>query len=245
MSNLHIKTTQNINLFFTTASIGERMFAYAVDLLIQTAYFVVVFLILAKIFYFNIFEQSQETIRTSLLLISLPAMFYSLILEYTLGGQTLGKMLLRIKVVKIDGYQAGFFDYFVRWIFSIVDVHMAFVPGLVAMISTKHTRRLGDLAAGTAVISEKSKLNISSTILMDVAEEYNPHFSRNQIMLFSDDDIRIIKSNHEMKDNKQLALIRQKIATRICTVMNIRNEFTSDTLLIDTFLKDYNFHTSK
>ena len=46
MSNLHINTTQNINLFFTTATIGERMLAYLVDLVIQIAYFIIVAFIL-------------------------------------------------------------------------------------------------------------------------------------------------------------------------------------------------------
>ena len=211
MSNLHINTTQNINLFFTTATIGERMLAYLVDLVIQIAYFIIVAFILLD----NIFNNLDYSTSIALLLISLPIMFYSLVCESTMEGQTFGKKLLKIKVVKIDGYQAGFFDYFVRWIFAIVDIQMGFIPGVIAMVSTKHTQRLGDLAAGTAVISEKSKYNISHTILMEIAEDYKPYFSRNQMILFSDNDIRIIKENFELTNKSKNALLIKNIAEKI------------------------------
>ena len=99
MSNLHINTTQNINLFFTTATIGERMLAYLVDLVIQIAYFIIVAFILLN----NIFNNPDYSTSIALLLISLPIMFYSLVCESTMEGQTFGKKLLKIKVVKIDG----------------------------------------------------------------------------------------------------------------------------------------------
>ena len=240
MSNLHINTTQNINLFFTTATIGERMLAYLVDLVIQIAYFIIVAFILLD----NIFNNSNYSTSIALLLIALPIMFYSLVCESTMEGQTFGKKLLKIKVVKIDGYQAGFFDYFVRWIFAIVDIQMGFIPGVIAMVSTKHTQRLGDLAAGTAVISEKSKYNISHTILMEITEDYKPYFSRNQMILFSDNDIRIIKENFELTNKSKNAVLLKKIAEKIYDVTKLTDKFESDKKLIKTFLKDYNYYTA-
>lgn len=240
MSNLHINTTQNINLFFTTATIGERMLAYLVDLVIQIAYFIIVAFILLD----NIFNKSDYSTSIALLLIALPIMFYSLVCESTMEGQTFGKKLLKIKVVKIDGYQAGFFDYFVRWIFAIVDIQMGFIPGVIAMVSTKHTQRLGDLAAGTAVISEKSKYNISHTILMEITEDYKPYFSRNQMILFSDNDIRIIKENFELTNKSKNAVLLKKIAEKIYDVTKLTDKFESDKKLIETFLKDYNYYTA-
>ena len=240
MSNLHINTTQNINLFFTTATIGERMLAYLVDLVIQIAYFIIVAFILLD----NIFNNPDYSTSIALLLIALPIMFYSLVCESTMEGQTFGKKLLKIKVVKIDGYQAGLFDYFVRWIFAIVDIQMGFIPGVIAMVSTKHTQRLGDLAAGTAVISEKSKYNISHTILMEITEDYKPYFSRNQMILFSDNDIRIIKENFELTNKSKNAVLLKKIAEKIYDVTKLADKFESDKKLIETFLKDYNYYTA-
>jgi hypothetical protein len=192
----------------------------------------------------NIFNNPDYSTSIALLLIALPIMFYSLVCESTMEGQTFGKKLLKIKVVKIDGYQAGFFDYFVRWIFAIVDIQMGFIPGVIAMVSTKHTQRLGDLAAGTAVISEKSKYNISHTILMEITEDYKPYFSRNQMILFSDNDIRIIKENFELTNKSKNAVLLKKIAEKIYDVTKLTDKFESDKKLIETFLKDYNYYTA-
>ncbi|MEA4850693.1 MAG: RDD family protein, partial [Paludibacter sp.] len=206
----------------------------------QIAYFIIVAFILLD----NIFNNPDYSTSIALLLIALPIMFYSLVCESTMEGQTFGKKLLKIKVVKIDGYQAGFFDYFVRWIFAIVDIQMGFIPGVIAMVSTKHTQRLGDLAAGTAVISEKSKYNISHTILMEITEDYKPYFSRNQMILFSDNDIRIIKENFELTNKSKNAVLLKKIAEKIYDVTKLTDKFESDKKLIETFLKDYNYYTA-
>ena len=246
MSNLQITTTQNVNLFFTPASVGERILAYGVDLLIKIAYVVVV-----GILFFQVFNVKDLNISNNMLLIailsllSLPVVFYTLVSETLMEGQTIGKKLVKIRVVKIDGYQAGFFDFFIRWIFILVDINMGFAPGLVTMIITRHTQRLGDLAAGTAVITEKSKYDISNTILMDVDDKYEPYFAQNQVLLFSDNDMRIIKENAEtaftMDNFKLLTHLVQKIES----VMNIRNPFKSERELLETLQKDYNYYTGK
>jgi len=160
-------------------------------------------------------------------------------------GQTIGKKLVKIRVVKIDGYQAGFFDFFIRWIFILVDINMGFAPGLVTMIITRHTQRLGDLAAGTAVITEKSKYDISNTILMDVDDKYEPYFAQNQVLLFSDNDMRIIKENAETAFNKDNFKLLTHLVQKIESVMNIRNPFKSERELLETLQKDFNYYTGK
>jgi uncharacterized RDD family membrane protein YckC len=245
MSNLSITTTQNVKLFFTPASVGERMLAYGADLLIKIAYGIVVYFLYSRLLNINNTGSHDEVTIALFGLLSLPLIFYTLVSETFMEGQTFGKKLLKIKVVKIDGYQAGFFDFLIRWIFSIVDIQIGYVPGIISMVSTKYTQRLGDLAAGTAVITEKSKYDISHTILMNVEEAYEPYFAQNQIILFSDNDIRIIKENFEMALPKANYEILDRLARKIESVMSIQNPFKRDRELIETLLKDYNFHTGK
>ena len=246
MSNLNITTTQNVKLFFTPASVGERILGYGADLLIKIAYTVVIYFLLFQIINVKELTESNNILMTAIIcLFSLPVIFYTLVSETLMEGQTFGKKLLKIKVVKIDGYQAGFFDFLIRWIFLLVDVNMGFVPGLMTMILTKHTQRLGDLAAGTAVITEKSKYNISHTILMDVDDTYEPHFSQNQVLLFSDNDMRIIKENAEIAFRLNNFELLTHLVQKIELVMNIRNPFKSERELIDTLQKDFNYYTGK
>jgi len=246
MSNLQIITTQNVKLYFTTASVGERMLAYGADLLIKIAYIVVAYILFFQILNVKDLSAQNNILYTAIMcLLSLPVLFYTLVSETLMEGQTLGKKLVKIKVVKIDGYQAGFFDFLIRWIFCLVDINMGFAPGLVTMMITKHTQRLGDIAAGTSVISEKSKYNISHTILMDVDEKYEPYFAQNLVMLFSDNDMRIIKENAEIAFRQDNLKLLTQLVWKIESVMNIRNPFKSERELLNTLQKDYNYYTGK
>ncbi|MGV6832673.1 MAG: RDD family protein, partial [bacterium] len=168
MVELQINTTQNVNLNFTAASVGERILAYGVDLIIKVAYIIVIYQIIFNIFKMDaVFaEMDNWSVIAILLLFYFPVIFYTLILEVWLEGQTIGKRILKIKVVKIDGYQASLADFVVRWFFRIVDINiMSGIVALITIITSPKNQRLGDITAGTAVITLKNNVNISHTIL--------------------------------------------------------------------------------
>lgn len=160
-------------------------------------------------------------------------------------GRTIGKLLVKTRVVKIDGYQASFTDYFTRWIFRLVDIDMGFIPGILSMLFSKHTQRLGDLAAGTAVVSEKSKYNLSHTILADIDDGYQPYFTRRQMLLFSDNDMRIIKENAVTAAEVGNTLLVEKLTEKIEEVIEVKNEFPSQEIFISKVIQDYNYYTGE
>jgi uncharacterized RDD family membrane protein YckC len=81
------------------------------------------------------------------------ALYYPFALESG-SGQTLGKKLMKIRVVRVDGSAAGMGDIAVRTVLRVVDMQLMYLVGLVVMLLTGERRgRLGDLAAKTMLVS--------------------------------------------------------------------------------------------
>ncbi len=236
MSELQINTTQNVKISFNNAAVGQRIGAFLIDSAIKTGY------IMLTMFSFGAFKGmdswSQAAINS---LLGLPVMFYSLFQEYMLNGQTLGKRVLNVRVVKIDGYQASFSDYLVRWFFRIVDVYILCL-GFFVIIFSKKKQRLGDLAAGTAVIQLNDKVNIRHTILENLQTDYKPTYS--SVIKLSDNDARIIKDTFvraiEQEDYKTIKKLKQKLI-EVLDIKDVKQQ--TDKAFVEVIMKDYNYYT--
>lgn len=243
MVELQINTTQNVNINFTAASVGERILAYIIDWIIKIAYFMGFGYLIFDVFNFeSVFNDldgwSQQAVYA---IFVLPILFYSLALESIFEGQTLGKRIMKIKVVKIDGYQASFPDYLMRWAMRAIDMILFGVVALITVVTSKKSQRLGDMTAGTSVISLKNNINISHTILEDLEEAYVPTYPN--VIKLSDNDARIIKDTFirakASKDYPTLIKLRSKIVE----VVEIKEATGPDMEFIDKILKDYNYYT--
>lgn len=244
MSELSINTTQNVTINFTAATVGHRMLGYLLDLLVKIAYSIVVWGIFFYSLGFNerMFGLDTWSYYAIVIVIYSPVIFYSLLFESLLEGQTIGKRLMKIKVVKIDGYQATFGDYLIRWLFRIIDINLSSgAIGLIALITSSKTQRLGDMTAGTAVISLKNNININHTILEEIDQAYVPTYPL--VIKLSDNDARIIKETFNTAVAKRDYATLIKLRTKIEQVTGIKNTSGNDTDFIRTVLKDYNFYT--
>ncbi len=77
---------------------------------------------------------------------------YFTILE-GLRGQTVGKIILNIKVVGYDGKEIGMGKAFIRNLLRVIDGLFLYIIGLILIMATEKKQRLGDIAAGSVVIS--------------------------------------------------------------------------------------------
>ncbi|MEL1244097.1 RDD family protein [Flavobacterium sp. DGU11] len=246
MSELSITTTQNVNINFNTASAGDRMLAYLLDLVIWIAYYIVIFVVIFEVTGFNDYlsEFDPWSQRAVYMFFFLPVMLYTLVLESLMEGQTLGKRIMKIKVIKIDGYQAGFGDYLIRWLFRLIEVTPPFsVVGIICLMVTGKTQRLGDLAAGTAVISLKNDITINHTILKEINDTYIPVYPL--VIKLSDNDVRIIKETYEASIRATDFEMISKLQDKVEAVTGIRSVSANATAFIDTILNDYNFYTQR
>jgi len=244
MSELSISTTQNVTINFKAASVGERMLASLLDLLVKGAY-IIVFSYL--FFYLLELDRLLNGIdmwsRIAIMIVFFsPVLVYSVTLESIFEGQTIGKKLIKIKVVKIDGYQAGFGDYLTRWLFRIIENNMlGGLIGLIAMSVSSKTQRMGDMAAGTAIITLKNNITINSTILEEIGETYSPIYPL--VIKLSDNDMRIIKETFQIAQKNGDVETIQKLTAKIQAVTGIKMQNPNQIEFIKTILKDYNFYT--
>jgi hypothetical protein len=179
------------------------------------------------------------------MIIVIPAYSYHLLMEVFCNGQSLGKMAMGIKVMDMNGNEASFSQYLLRWLFRLVDMLMTL--GAAAVLSSalsKYNQRLGDMVAGTVVIDKKYKTNINETIYLDMDNDrYEPVFP--EVMKLSDRDINGIRNLLDAKGtSKDTEIYMEQVAQRIREVLKIGTELGPRELL-QQLLEDYNFLTRK
>lgn len=233
MAQISINTSQNVQIDHPTADVGIRILSQLLD-------YVFIFVYVMLIIFIS--DLIGIDGGYGILLILLPAFFYSFITESIFHGQSFAKMILNIKVVKLDGSQATLLNYFIRWMFRLVDVAISngIVAILVVAISSKG-QRLGDKAAGTTVVSLKKRYDFKNTIYRRISENYQMQFS--QVELLSEEDISTVNEviNHYFKNPgiqaRQLLIKTKEAITR---KMGIETKLDSIEFL-RTIVKDFNY----
>lgn len=78
--------------------------------------------------------------------------FLYLVVMEALTGQTIGKMVMGIRVVKVDGTPISWKESIIRNILRIIDGLLAYIVGAIFVWTSPMKQRLGDKAAGTIVV---------------------------------------------------------------------------------------------
>ena len=104
MKRLQIKTAQNVNINFVLANVGQRLFAFGIDNILKLGYILFAVYVLKFGLFKGNFSDDGWTLKAIDVLILLPLTFYSLYSEILMNGQTIGKRLLKIKVINIDRF---------------------------------------------------------------------------------------------------------------------------------------------
>ena len=247
MAEIQITTTQNVNLDFKSAELNHRMLAWFIDFLIKGAYIsILAYILFGLLDLLKSFQGLDNwSMMAVVIVLGIPVIFYTLVMEAFFNGQTVGKKVMKLKVLKIDGYQTGFIDFFIRWIMRIVDLNM--FSGIIALIfigSSKKGQRLGGMASGTAVVSLRNKVDISHTILDETISTNNYQPTYPSVVRLSDNDVRIIKENFIRAKAKKDQDLLIKLREKVVIVMNKEPlpEQTTEQFL-DTVIKDYNYYT--
>jgi len=157
VGRLEVETPDHVVLRYTLAGVGNRGFAALVDFLIA-----VLITVGLEIGYEQIGAPGASTVGGLIqLLLFVLGWSYFIVLEWLWNGQTVGKRWSGLRVINEDGSPAGFVAVFVRNLVRMADFLPGFYGlGLLSIVVTPRSQRLGDLAAGTFVVrAPKPKLD--------------------------------------------------------------------------------------
>ncbi|NNC71129.1 MAG: RDD family protein [Flavobacteriaceae bacterium] len=238
MDNFQIETAQNVTIQQRAASVGVRIGSYLLDLLLMILYLILCIWLLGTLGLDEGFDA-----WAIYLVISLPIFFYHLLFEVLMNGQSPGKRINGIRVVKLDGSKPTFGNYLLRWIVAVLEINLfSGSLALLTILLNGKGQRLGDVAAGTTVITERKKLTIHDTLVTDLEGDYLPTYS--QVTLLSDLDIQTIKElfkKAKQSDNHKIIL---KLHHKIQEITGIQTD-EQPIKFVDTVIKDYNYYTQQ
>lgn len=238
MKNIEIITTQNVVLQYELAGLKDRAMAFLLDAVV----IVVGFSILVTIG--TVFVGESESSATVMVFIVTGIfMFYSLLFETLNNGQSIGKMALRIQVIKVAGGKITFSDYVARWIFRLIDIY--FSLGAIAsilVVSSAKGQRIGDVVANTAVVKTASQLNLTLKDLLALHEKksYTPKYL--QARKLHEEDALLIKSTldrYRKFNNESHKEAIELLTGRIKEVLNIEPQEGDQSKFLQTVLQDY------
>jgi uncharacterized RDD family membrane protein YckC len=213
---LIIETPERVPLAFPLASIGNRFLAVAIDHTLQYIAIAVVFIGFAliaglgrsQIGVFESFEREMPNWVIAVMIFVLFVLFtgYFALFEWLWDGQTPGKRLLKLRVIREDGRPITLWEAIARNLLRIFDTFPGFfVPvysiGLIAVFLSNRDQRVGDLFAGTVVIREREDeaptfAEAFSNPIADAAyRRVQPRTSfEGNVSLLNDDEIEVVES---------------------------------------------------
>lgn len=168
-----LQTPESIELDLALGGIGSRAFAWVIDqFLLWTGislcwYFgsIVYLTILLPVFSDSLFVGSHDlnkwVIAIAGLLTFALSNGYFIAFESLWQGQTPGKRVAKIRVVRDTGQPVGIKECSIRSLLSTIDVSFFFI-GVLLIGVTRSEKRLGDMVAGTLVVQNQQQGTPSS-----------------------------------------------------------------------------------
>lgn len=238
MSTVALDTGFNIEIDFELAPFHKRLLAWIIDFIIRLLYILVIVGIIEDLLGFYATQLWVQMI------LFLPVYLYYLVFETLTRGQSPGKIIMKVQIISEAGGSPSFNQYFIRWIFRLLDVTFLGIPAVLSIIFSPRSQRLGDLSAGTVLISTSKDLSWKDTIFEQLQDNYRPRYP--EVMRLSDNDINTLKKinqtiSRRKGDTRDLAWT---ISEKIKTSLGIKTSEAPEDFL-QTLLTDYNYYTQR
>ncbi|MEQ8853280.1 RDD family protein [Gimesia sp.] len=162
--DMQIEIPENVILTYQLAGPAQRYLAYLIDLIIRM---VVMIGLLMFVMPMMSLVLPGTALGLFLVLMFLNTWGYYTISEGFFKGQSIGKYFCGIRVIREGGYPITFWPAVLRNLVRSADAIMFYGIGITSMLLTRRFQRLGDLAAGTVVIQERSLKLPRKPVILD------------------------------------------------------------------------------
>jgi uncharacterized RDD family membrane protein YckC len=241
MKTVDVITSHNISIDYEAASVVNRGIALFLDLLIMFVYSIIAGIFLGALGFG--WGNNELYVILSYLFLGLPLMFYSLLFEFLLKGQTPGKMAMGIRVVNLNGENASLGDYTLRWSFKIIDLWFsAGAIGALFISTTEKGQRLGDVLAQTAVVRNKPEQIYSIRDILNIKDRSKHEPTYLNAYKFTDEDMILIKNaitRVKKYPNEQHKQLVRELAAKASDLLNLDEVPKKKLTFLKTLLQDY------
>jgi len=235
MAKIDVTTTQNVTIQYETAGFLWRFIAWLIDSSVLAVFFMMIVYVL---FSFNLIKDTESAYIVIGGISFLVKYLYSLIIEIATNGQSIGKKIVGIMVIKLNGNALNTNDYLIRWAYRTVDFGMtAFSIGTISILMSEKNQRLGDMIANTTVIKLKPDRIVTLDDLQNLPdkEDYEPKYP--QVTRYNDEEMLALKNllvRYQQYQNNTYADILHN------TVKNVKEQMNVEEIKIDdvTFLRE-------
>ncbi|RZK51348.1 MAG: RDD family protein, partial [Pedobacter sp.] len=189
METVKVNTSQHIDIDYPVAGLGERIVGKLIDHGIFLGVMILYFIVMAVT---KMIQNEGIFAISAIIVYAASFVFYDLLCEIFLNGQSIGKRVMKIKVISLDGAQPSIGQYFIRWIFRIIDFSplTAWIGGFICVAVSEKKQRIGDMVAGTTVIKTVPNTAIHNIAFHPVANDYIPTFDN--VHLLTDRDVELV-----------------------------------------------------
>ncbi len=164
--SVSVRTPESIAFYYELAGLGSRFLALVVDVVIQWLIAVICVIVaslsapragqIAGALHLNEKNLASTVIAIVIVLAFILGYGYFMIFEQLWNGQSPGKRLVGIRVVADGGYPVTLMDSIVRNLVRVFESAFFYLPSVISMVASSQNKRLGDYAAGTIVVRDRS-----------------------------------------------------------------------------------------
>src|SRR4051794_4169259 len=226
LSDYRVLTPERVSLQYDIAGLGLRGAAVAIDSLIQAVLLTVLIIgVVGSSAVVHLFTDQTDLLDAIVLAVLLLLFFaitsgYFILFEIIWSGQTPGKRIVGVRVLRENGYPIRPVDSTVRNLVRIVDyLPFFYAIGVTAMLFNARSRRLGDFAAGTIVVREGGRGVLATPDALVDDQPRGPVLRAEDATLVRDFLLRRSAMHPES---------RRELATRLATALATRYALSVD-----------------